>query len=91
MINPENPLASDLLEEDETDEYYGEDPNGPLPFSEEKNIIVEPPHPEIEDMEGLEAMINERIDVNRNSDQMGIDIYMEAMELLQNEILLEEI
>lgn len=90
MINPENPLSSDLLGEDETDEYYGEDPNGPLPFSEENNIIVESPHPEIENLEAWEAMINGRVDANRNSDQMGIDIYMEAMDILQNEAFLEQ-
>ena len=74
MLNPDNPLASDTLIEDDIEpEYYGEDPSAPFPFSEQNNVVVEPPKSDIENLSEI---------IHRPSSEMGLDIFMEALQLL---------
>lgn len=88
MLNHNNPLSLDLLDEDTEPEFYGEDPSAPFPFSENNNVVVTPP--DLENEEYLAELLDNRIDVNRTSEEMGIDIYMEALEIIQNALYSEE-
>ena len=85
MINPNNPLSfQEGLDENIGDQdYFGEDPTAPFPFSEDNNVSIEPIV--IENPNELSQFINDRLDVNRPSSNMGIDVYVEALELLEHE------
>ena len=81
MLNPNNPLSFENgADEDIVSDHYGEDPSAPLPFSEENNIN----NITVEHEDFLSHYISNRLDVNRPSSEMGIDIYMEALELIKN-------
>ena len=83
MIDPNNPLANDGLDDDpEGLELYGEDLQGPCSMFDEgtNNVVVSPdaiPH----DQE-VAADIYQIIDPNRNSPDMGIDIFIEVLDLV---------
>ena len=85
MINQNNPLSfQEGLDENIGDQdYFGEDPTASFPFSEDNNVSIEPIL--IENPNRLSQFINDRLDVNRPSSQMGIDVYVEALDLLEHE------
>ena len=83
MIDPNNPLANNGLDDDpDSLELYGEDLQGPCSMFDEgtNNVVVSPdaiPH----DQE-VAADIYQIIDPNRNSPDMGIDIFIEVLDLV---------
>ena len=80
MTNPNNPLSSDVTENDEdVSEFYGEDVDGPRRQSD-NNDIVEPSTLENEDE--LREFIHNNLEVNRRSVESGIDIYVEVLDIL---------
>ena len=84
MMNEDNPLAHERLDENPNDpQHYGYDPNGPSPFEETNNNVVVPAinfdYPSERTTVALEA-----IDPLRHSTQMGIDVYVEVLHLVQN-------
>ena len=84
MMSEENPLAHDRLDENPEDlQYYGYDPDSPSPFEDtENNVVVSPIHIE----RGLEvaAFLQTILDPLRPSNEMGIDVYVEALTLVAN-------
>jgi len=82
ILNPDNPLSSNGLDDTIEPEFFGEDPSAPFPLSEDNNVIVNPPN--LDNNEYLMQLINGRLDVNRPSSEMGIDIYLDAMSIVQN-------
>ena len=84
MMNDENPLANDRLDESPQDlQYYGYDPDGPSPFDDTDNNVVVPPvviehHSEV--LEVFQRLLYPL----RPSYEMGIDVYVEALRLIEN-------
>lgn len=81
MFHPDNPLAHAELDEEPDDlEMYGHDPYGPSSAGSDNNVVVEEVHLPQDDL--LTSFIHETVDLLRQSDEMGVDIYTEALELL---------
>ena len=79
MLHPENPLAHAQLDEDPNDmEMYGHDPHGPSPVGSDNNVVVEAVNVDHEDL--LTSFVLENLDPLRQSSEMGVDIYTEALE-----------
>ena len=87
MLNPSNPLANGQLDDDpENLDAYGEDLQGPIPsFSEDGNIVVVSPDL-IPHHEQIAAHVYQSIHPNRVSTQMGIDVYIETLDLVINKL-----
>ena len=84
MMNDENPLANDRLDENPQDlQFYGYDTDGPSPFDDTDNNVVVPPIVIEHDLEALEVF-QRLLDPLRLSYEMGIDLYAEALRLLEN-------
>lgn len=84
MMNDENPLANDRLDENPQDlQFYGYDPDGPSPFDDTDNNIVVPPVVIEHHLEVLEVF-QRLLDPLRPSYEMGIDVYVEALRLIEN-------
>lgn len=83
MMHPDNPMANGQLEELEECELqlYGYDPEGPPPISEDGIVVVEPIELDNEDL--IRAYILERVNPVRQSLEMGIDVYVEALEMVK--------
>ena len=81
MLREDNPLSHDMMDEDPDDlDIYGDDPNGPSPFEDsDNNVIVHPVH--IDDDAAISAAILEVLSPLGNSNQMGIDMFREALSL----------
>ena len=83
MMNEENPLSHDMLDGNPEDlQYYGYDPDGPSPFEETDNNVVVAPINIEHDLEV--RTILQTIDPLRHSNEMGIDVYVEALALVEN-------
>ena len=87
MLNPSNPLANGQLDDDPANlDAYGEDLQGPIPsFSEDGNIVVVSPDL-IPHHEQIAAHVYQSIHPNRVSTQMGIDVYIETLDLVINKL-----
>lgn len=84
MINDENPLANDKLDENPEDiQFYGYDPDAPSPFEDTDNDVVVPPVVIQHHSEVLE-FFQRSLDPLRPSNEMGIDVYIEASRLIEN-------
>ena len=83
ILNADNPLLSgqpDPLPENA--EFYGFDPHGPNPFDESDNDVVV--HPiNIENATDIQSEILQVVNPLAPSNEMGIDIYEEVLNLLQ--------
>ncbi|CAB4006490.1 hypothetical protein AWC38_SpisGene3841 [Paramuricea clavata] len=83
ILNADNPLLPgqpDPLPENA--EFYGFDPHGPNPFDESDNDVVV--HPiNIENATDIQSEILQVVNPLAPSNEMGIDIYEEVLNLLQ--------
>ena len=80
MFHPDNPLAHAELDE----ESHDFDPYVPSSVESDNNVIVEAvdlPHDDL-----LTSFVLETIDPLQQSDEMGIDIYIKALELVVSKI-----
>lgn len=83
MLDPVNPLSKDDIEPDQhVDEFYGEDPQGPRSRNSNNNVVVE--ELEIENQDELLHYVRSNIDLNRESRDAGIDIYLEVVNILNS-------
>jgi len=81
MFHPDNPLAHAELDEEPHDfEMYGHDPYAPSSVESDNNVIVEAVHLPHDDL--LTSFVLETVDPLQQSDEMGIDIYVKALELV---------
>ena len=81
MFHPDNPLAHADLDEEPYDlEMYGHDPHGPSSAASDNNVVVQLVHLPHNDL--LTSFVLETIDPLQQSDEMGVDIYTEALELV---------
>ena len=61
-------------------EYYGDDPDGPTPLDSDNNVIVE--EIDLGQHDSLQSFVLERLDPLRESSQIGVDIFQEALEFV---------
>ena len=81
-LNEENPLAHDRLDETPEDlQYYGYDPQAPLLFENSNNNVVVSPIYGTPDSEFTRVL--QEVDLLRDSNNMGINVYLDALTLLQ--------
>ena len=84
MMNEENLLTNNALDENPEDlQFYGYDPDGPSPFDDTDNNVVVPPVVIQHHSEVLE-FFQRTLDPLRPSNEMGIDVYVEALRLIEN-------
>lgn len=89
MVNEENPLKHDALDETQDDlQYYGYDPHAPSPFEDSDNNVVVSPIYETLDSEFMRAL--QRVNPLRDSNDMGIDVYLEALTLVEELLNVDE-
>ena len=80
ILNSDNPLANDLLDDAVEDiDFYGMDQEVNSCFEDSPNDVVVSPDPVFMGDE-IAQFVNQTIDVNRDSTQMGIDIYEEVLQ-----------
>ncbi len=86
MSSPNNPLAHGMLDEDPNDlEMYGYDAQAPSPVGNSDNaVVVEEINMDYGDL--LQSYVLERLDPLQQSNEMGVDIYKEALELVLHKI-----
>jgi len=78
MMQPENPLSNGKSYDFE---YCGDDPDGPTPLDSNNNN-VEGEEIDLGQHDSVQSFILERLDPLRESSQMGVDIFQEALELV---------
>ncbi|CAB4030288.1 Hypothetical predicted protein [Paramuricea clavata] len=89
MMNEENPLKHDGLDETPDDlQYYGYDPHAPSPFEDSDNNVVVSPIYETPDTKFMRAP--QRVNPLRDSNDMGIDVYPEALTLVKELLNIDE-
>ena len=82
MMDPENPLTNEELDENlESGEMYGVDHQHTSLVSQHSNNIVVTPIT-ISDKEAITKYVYEKIDPNRESSQMGIDVYADVLQVV---------
>jgi len=82
MMDPENPLTNEELDENlESGEMYGIDHQHTSLVSQHSNNIVVSPIT-IFDEEAITKYVYEKIDPNRESSQMGIDVYADVLQIV---------
>ena len=83
-MNAENPLAHEGLDDTRDDlQFYGYDPNGPSPFEDsDNNVVVSPIYHNETSAEILTIL--QTVDPLRPSTEMGIDVYLDALGLVEN-------
>jgi len=82
MMDPENPLTNEELDENlESGEMYGVDHQHTSLVSQHSNNIVVTPIT-IFDKEAITKYVYEKIDPNRESSQMGIDVYADVLQIV---------
>ena len=80
-MDENNPLANGLLDGNpDSLEWYGDDPDGPSPFDDTDNVVVNPVL--IDNGSNITTRVLERIDPLKSSSQMGVDIYAEALSFI---------
>jgi len=84
MMHSDNHLAQEQLDSVETDdlEMYGYDPDGPSPIGQNDNNVIVEPIEINDDEEAVKSFVLQRIDPLRQSTEMGVDIYSEALDLV---------
>ena len=84
MMNEANPLAQEELDETPDDlDYYGYDPEGPSPFEESENNVVVPPI-NVAHASEIILQLQQTVDPLALSTEMGMDIYVEALQIVNN-------
>ena len=87
MLDSNNPLSNGALDEDPQDpNLYVEDPHGPTPFEgSDNNVIVSPV--ELSDADAISSSVFQLIDPLAESSEMGIDIFVRALEPIKGNSL----
>ena len=86
MLHDDNPLSHGGLDEDPDDlVFYGHDPQGPSPFDDSDNNVTISPI-EIHKQDEVLQILQQEIDPLKPSTDMGIDIYIDALDLV-NQVL----
>ena len=81
MSHHNNPLSHGQVDEQPSNiELYGYDPQGPSSRESDNRVVVEAVNLGVNDL--LESFVLERVDPLKQSSEMGIDVYMEALELV---------
>ena len=81
MLNEDNPLRSNHdLDGSVVDQHYGADPDGPRPLSGAEGVVVEPV--QIAQSREISDFVFQQVNVNRQSNQAGVDIYAEVLALV---------
>ena len=79
MFHHGNPLSHGQVDEQPSNiEIYGYDPQGPSSNESDNHVVVEAVNLGVNDL--LESFVLERVDPLKHSSEMGIDVYMEALE-----------
>lgn len=86
MLHDDNPLSHGGLDEDPDDlVFYGHYPQGPSPFDDSDNNVTISPI-EIHKQDEVLQILQQEIDPLKPSTDMGIDIYIDALDLV-NQVL----
>ena len=81
MMHTDNPLSRGQLDDNPVDmEPYGYDPQGPSSAESDNLVVVEAVDLGVNDL--LKSFVLERVDPLKQSSEMGIDIYIQAKELV---------
>ena len=82
MVNEDNPLRSNRdLDESVVGQHYGADHDGPRPLSDAEGVVVEPV--QISQNKDISDFVFDQVNVNKQSNQTGMDIYAEVLALVQ--------
>lgn len=83
MMHANNPLAhGDTDGEPDDLQLYGYDPEGPSPSEEDNNVVVEPITFDNRDL--IESYVLDAVDPLMQSTQLGIDLYIQALDLVRD-------
>ena len=63
-------------------ELYGCDPEGPSPLEGDGNVVVEPIA--LDNRHSIESYVLDVVDPLMHSTQLGIDIYIQALDLVRD-------
>ena len=87
MLNDDNSLVHGQLNEDPDDlEFYVVDPNGPSPFEDSNNNVVVPPVTLPVKHQSVQAKVLEWNDPLMSSMQMGMDIYTNIHQIVEESV-----
>ena len=85
MMHERNPLAHSQLDDNPDDvEYYGYDPQGPSPLEDNGAVVV--PEVRLDNNEEIRSFVLENINPLSPSHDMGVDIYVNALQLAESKI-----
>lgn len=83
MMRANNPHAhGDIDAEPDDIELYGCDPEGASPSEEDNNIVVEPIT--LDNRHSIESSVLDVVDPLMQSTQLGIDLYIQALDLVRD-------
>jgi hypothetical protein len=84
MMHERNPLAHSQLDDNPNDlEYYGYDPQGPSPLEDNGGVVL----PEVAFAnDEIQSFVLANVNPLSPSNDMGVDIYMNALQLVQRKI-----
>lgn len=83
MMRANNPHAhGDIDAEPHDIELYGCDPEGASPSEEDNNIVVEPIT--LDNRHSIESSVLDVVDPLMQSTQLGIDLYIQALDLVRD-------
>ena len=86
MLHDDNPLSHGDLDEDPDDlVFYGHDPQGPSPFDDSDNNVTVSPV-EIPNQDDVLLILRQEIDPLKSSTDMGMDIYINALDLVKQAV-----
>ena len=60
-------------------EYCDDDPDGPTPLDSDNNVVEEI---DLGQHDSVQSFVLERLDPLKESSQMGVDVFQEALELV---------
>jgi hypothetical protein len=85
MMHERNPLAHSQLDDNPNDlEYYGYDPQGPSPLEDNGGVVL--PEVALANDEEIQSFVLANVNPLSPSNDMGVDIYMNALQLVQHKI-----
>ena len=86
MLHDDNPLSHGGLDKDPDDlVFYGHDPLGPSPFHDSDNNVTVSPT-EIPKQDEVLQILKQEIDPLKPSTDMGMDIYIDALDLVKQAV-----
>ena len=85
MMHSNNPLAHEDVDGEPDDlQLYGYDPEDPSPSEEDSNVVVEPITFDNRDL--IESYVLDAVDPVMQSTQLGIDLYIQALDLVRDKV-----